>query len=136
MKKILIICFCLCIGMTSFAQGKKTVKNLQIKTRTEMTTLYRGNKEISFKESFKRFDAQGNEIEIYEYNEKGETTLHTAFTYNENDDIIEEITYNPNGSVFQTDKYQYTGKLKTLRETYDGKGKLISKKVYKYSFKE
>ena len=101
-----------------------------------MTFLYNGTKETEYIESLKKFDAAGNEIEIIEYDEKGLTTLHQSFKYNENDDVTEEVTYNPNGKIFQTDKYTYSGKLKTQRETYDGKGKLISRKKYIYKFKE
>jgi len=136
MKKLLFISICFCFALTSFGQSQKTVKSLQIKTRTEWTYLYRGNKEIPYKESFKKFDAEGNEIEIIEYDEKGNITLHSTFKFNENNDVIEEVTYNPNGSVFQTDKYTYTGKLKTQRETFDGNGKLTSRKKYIYEFKE
>lgn len=136
MKKLLFVCLCFMISLGSYCQSSKKVASLGIKTRTEWAYIYRGNKEIEYKESFKKFDNNGNIIEIYEWDEKGTTTLHQSFTFNENDDVLTETTYGPDGKIVQTDKYSYTGKLKTVRETYDGKSKKISKKIYHYEFKE
>ncbi|MFC2097344.1 hypothetical protein ACFLSI_03315 [Bacteroidota bacterium] len=136
MKKLIIINICLFLALSGFSQSQKKVKNLGISTRTEWAYIYKGKKEIAYKESFKKFDAEGNETETIEYNENGEVLLHVSFSYNKNDDITEEIKYNPDGTVSQTDKYKYSGKLKTERETFDGNGKLISRKKYIYEFKE
>ena len=136
MKKLIILNICLLLAFSGFSQSAKKVKNLGIKTRTEWAYVYNGNKEIAYKESFKKFDSEGNELELIEYNQEGIILLHKSFTYNKNDDITKEITYNPDGTVSQTDKYKYSGKLKKERETFDGNGKLVSRKKYIYEFKE
>jgi hypothetical protein len=158
MRKLVVILFAL-IPVFTIAQSRKDIKAAGIKAITEYKTEYKTGQEKKIRQSETKYDAEGNEGEVTEYDDFGKITKHEKYTYNENNDKVTIVeydaagkvkkttrnTYNSNndkvtiteydgaGKMKKTTKYSYFSKFKTGKEVYDGNNKLTSKKTYDYT---
>jgi len=99
---------------SSFAQSKKEVLKKKIKSITENVTVYENGKEATYKESYILFNKAGK--------------------------IIEETTYNKDGSIQKKETFKFDNDKNKLEETYyrdaeeEKKKGVESKKIsYKYN---
>ena len=51
-------------GLQSFAQSKKDIKRNKVKSITESRTFSKNGKEVTVKESFEKYDGNGNLMEV------------------------------------------------------------------------
>lgn len=153
---LFIIFFSISIG--SFSQSKKEIKEAGIKSKTEKTQITEKGKSVTFTESIEKYDADGNVIELIEYEENGDTKKHIVYSYNEKGKLIKESKINPitkkeksyieyvygeknklvkqteyrNNKLYTTTEYSYEGEFKTLKRVFNSKNKLIESKIYTY----
>ncbi|HEU4719226.1 MAG TPA: hypothetical protein VFU15_15385 [Bacteroidia bacterium] len=131
----------------SFAQSKKQIKDLKIKSVTETVTLYKDGKETStYKASYKTFDKDGNVLSDITYNPDGSVRRQETNTYsgkNKTVEIVEKPNPGPSSDEDDTDdspsrykktawKYNANGD-KTEEVVYDASGNVVKKTTYAYS---
>jgi len=78
------------------------------------------------------YDNRGNVIEEYKYND-GELESHYSYEYDSNNNKITETEYKKSGEVKKISRYKYENGLRVEKQVFDVKGKLRSKKIYKYT---
>ena len=78
---------------TVFSQSKKDIKKNKVKTVSVSKTFTKDGKEITLKESFNKYDADGNMVEEINYDENGTVKGHQSFVYTKNGDKTEEAHY-------------------------------------------
>ncbi len=158
MKNTLVLWVCLLIPGLCLAQGRKDIREAGIKSATVYKYDYKTGKEVKTLDSKSTYDANGNEIEVYEYDDFGKVTKHEKYTYNASNDKVSETiydaagkvkkvinsTYDSNrkktmeseydaaGNLKKVSKFTYYGEFKTEKQTFDATNKLIQKKVYTY----
>jgi hypothetical protein len=131
-------------GSSLYAQSKKKLKELKVKTSTETVTLYKDGKQTSsYKSEYNVYDKDGNTTQKTEYNADGTVKRKETRKYS-GDNKIEEVTEHPNdadnnsGDDAQkkykktTWKYNSSGD-KTEEAEYDAAGALVEKKTYVYN---
>lgn len=159
MKKLLILFLCLMMTALGMAQGRKDIKAGGITSSTVYKYEYKSGKEVKTLDAKTTYDANGNETEVYEYDDFGKVTKHEKYTYNASNDKTSQTEYDAAGKVkkvikytYNTEgkkateseydaagklkkisKYSYYGEFKTEKQTFDATNKLIQKKVYTYA---
>lgn len=158
MKKLVAVALICCVSFAALAQGRKDIKNAGIKTTTVYKYEYKDGKELKTIDSKTTYDANGNEAEVWEYDDFGKISKHEKNEYNANNDKISVTVYDPSGKVKKVikstygengkkateseydgmgnlkklSKFSYYGEFKTEKQTFNGTNQLISKKVYTY----
>lgn len=132
MKTTLFISFFLFLTAFVSAQSKDQIKENNIKSTTVTEYDYSSGKEIKKLESFEKFNAKGQVIELIDYDKGGKQKERIEYDYNEFNDCIEERYFGETNKLEKVYKYTYKGELKQTKEKYDSKNKLIWKKVYSY----
>ena len=128
------------VGGEAFAQSKKDVKENDIKSSTENTTVVENGKETFYKDTYTAFDKSGNMIEEIIYNPDGTVKKRHTMKYDKlsGKNKMEEVEYEGKDGLIISKKHTWTYNLdndKTQELTYDGSGKLIRKEIYTYSNK-
>jgi len=137
MKKNLFLALLLIAGTSSFAQlSKKEALAHNVKSMAEWETNLKTRKSKPIEESFTKYDINGHLIEIIERDNEGIVTLHEAYKYNSEGKKVEEVQYEPKGTVKKKHVYRYVNGLRAERLTYDKRGKLIAQKKYIYEFQD
>lgn len=140
LKRLLFICISFA-PVFIFAQSKKEVKNLKIKSCTETTTEYANGKELTFKNSYEEFDKNGNTTVLIEYNTDGSVKRKNTAKYDNNKNKIEETEFEKktNKSLTETKNtkvaYKYNANNdKTEEINYDpATGAIVKKIVFSYN---
>lgn len=132
MQKLPLIIAFVFFAAFSFAQKKKTIKKLGIKTitSTEITG------KTTIKDNKSTYDINGQQVEEVKYDKEGKFKSLTKFKYNRDGDVTEEIEYNEAGRLTEkrTMKYDALGE-KTEELVLDKDGKQIKKITYSYNSK-
>src|SRR3990170_6499487 len=98
-KNIFFLVLLLLSCNSSFAQSKKEVKKLKIKSSTVTITEMVDGKEKTFNETYQKFDNSGNEVEDVEYNKDGTFKKKETRKYNKSNDVIEDIVYDEKENI-------------------------------------
>lgn len=118
------------------AQSKKKIKKNQVSSKTEwQSAVNNKGKESSYKSAYLRYDKRGNILEEIIYNPDGTVKKVEIFKYNSNGDKVEATRYNPDKSIKRRTVYKYNENgLWTERIVYDGKGNIKEKekRVFEY----
>ncbi len=121
-------------SLNSFAQNKKDIKKNKVKSCEVSKTFTKDGKEITLKESFEKYDANGNIIENIQYEENGEIKSHESYIFNKDNDKTEEVHYDAEGKVKKKLVTKYNANEDKVEETeYDGGGALKEKNMYSYN---
>jgi hypothetical protein len=131
------------LSICAFAQSKKQIKALKIKSTTENVTVYEGGTEkATWKSSYQAFDKEGNTIEEITYNRDGSVQRKETAKYS-GKNKVEETTLdngkkddgdNDSGRKYKKVTYKYNGNGdKTEEVLYDEKGVVIKKITYAYN---
>ena len=130
------------IASSLFAQSKKQIKELKIKSMTETSILYKDGKEVSsYKSEYSTFDKEGNTTSAIEYNVDG-TVKRRETTKYAGKEKVEEIVEHPSANSGDgqkkykktTWKYNSSGD-KTEEVDFDAAGNIIKKTTYAYNSK-
>jgi hypothetical protein len=159
MKKQIAVVILICISLLGYSQSKTNVQALKIKSTTIVSEDYEDSKGKTLNESYTRFDALGNEIEMIDYDKAGKIKTHVYNDYDKEgnkiretylkpngtkDKVIEnkfengqktgETHYKGNGAIDKTVEYVYKNGLKSEKRIYNAAGKVKSVKKYIYEF--
>ena len=123
------------VSVPSYSQSKKKIKELNIKTITETTTVIDFGKKITYKSSFTSYNKKAKLTEKTEYNRNGSIIRKETAKYNSEGNKIEESLYEsmdiPKKNIKIISKYDAEGnKIEDME--YDGTGKLTRKQQFSY----
>lgn len=132
MKIRIILILLLMSSIIIYAQKPKKIKELKIKSITEM--VYDNEKEQNGrKDAVIKYDGNGNETEIIEYDKLNKITKHEQYFYNSEGKKIKEIHYLPNGKIEKSILTEFNSDNDKSKESeFDAKGKLVKTEIYKY----
>jgi len=137
MKYLVFILLTLCtitFGVQGQQLSKKEIRSRKILSVTESETDLRVRNPKAVQESYKKYNRQGEIIEIIERDNKGIITLHESYDYDTDGHKTVEIQYLPNGKIKKRHIYKYENGLRTERLTYDARNRLIGRKKYIYEY--
>lgn len=105
----------------SFSQSKKQLKKNNIQQVESFLTFPEGK----LIQSVKKFDSNGNEVFLEEYDEKGRLEKKRERIYDKNNLLLEERDYNVKGELKKTEKYEYELGLLVKLSVFNDKNELI-----------
>jgi hypothetical protein len=117
-----------------WAQKKKTVLEKNIRSVTVYNEDYVKNNGRQVKDSYTRYDADGNVVEEIEYDEYGKEKKHVLYEYDKQGNKIKETTLTPKGTPATITEFKYENGLKKEKIVYNGSGKMILRKKYVYEY--
>jgi hypothetical protein len=114
-----------------FSQDKSSDK--KIKSRiTHEEKVIKGVKSTLI-DSEEKYDLNANLIEEIDYKD-GKVDKHLVYEYDTNNNKTKESELDSDGKVKKYSEFKYENGLRTEKNTYDQDNKLISKKIYTYTF--
>jgi len=126
----------LCFSMQPLhAQKKKAVLEKHIRSVTVYNEDYEKNNGRQVKDSYTRYDDDGNVVEEIEYDEYGKEKKHELYEYDAEGNKIKETHLTPKGTKALVIEYKYENGLKKEKIVYNGSGKMILRKKYIYEYK-
>lgn len=138
MKKSIIcrlLLFVVAIFVSTALLAQKNEAKPKVKSITVMEENYEDDKAgTQQKESFTRFDLQGNIVELIEYDKEGKEKQHVLYEYNKEGHKTKETLLKANGNKDKVEEFIYQNGLRTEKIVYYGNGKIKSKKKYIYVF--
>ncbi len=129
-KSILSIIFLIAISTIVFAQeqapGAKKVRVMEQK--------YTKGDDSPEIDSEATFDANGNIIEEVKFKD-GKIDSKVTYKFDEKGNKISETKTDKTGKIYEIIEYKYNNNLRVEKLEYDGKKKLIKRKVYEYEMR-
>jgi antitoxin component YwqK of YwqJK toxin-antitoxin module len=122
---------CLVFSLTCFGQKKDEIITEDVKSIVVTEQKFDGTASKTFKESETYYDKKGNVVEEILYKD-GKVDSHFKYQYDANGNKIKETEFNSDGKVKKISDYKYQGNLRIEKVVTDEKGKIKSKKTYKY----
>jgi hypothetical protein len=117
-------------------QSTKIIKEKKIASQSIYEYFVEEGIDEPLLESYEKYDAEGNLLEIKELNNKGEVKLWQKFVYDEEGNVVEEIFLDAKGRVESKEKSIYSDGLRIEKQFYNKKDKLVKRKVYEYEFRD
>lgn len=134
MKRILGVLVCTFWLATVCGQSTKNIVKKQITKRVITEINYADGLNKPMVEEEKTFDANGNVLVLKEFNNDGKIKTWMTYEYDANDDVICEKQLNAKGNVIEKIVYIYKDGLRTEKQYFDAKDRLVKKKMYEYSY--
>lgn len=129
MKTLATLLLC-SIPVIMMAQSKKELKDAGVISRTETTSKTEKGSTSTFKESFEKYDGNGNRIEVIEYKSNGDILNFQQFEYNANGKVTKEKKINPlNSQPKITIEYIYGADDKLIKELHYDSKNVVTKTV-------
>lgn len=126
----------ICVSVqTLHAQKKKTVIEKQIRAVTVYNEDYEKNNGRPVKDSYTRYDEQGNVLEEIEYDEYGKERKHVLYEYDSEGNKTKETNLTPKGTKASVIEYKYENGLRKEKIVYNSSGKIVLRKKYVYEFR-
>src|ERR1035437_3027061 len=82
-----------------FSQNKKEIQRNTIKSTTESVTETVAGEEVTYKDTYSTFDKKGDVLEEIKYNHDGTIYKKVTTKYDNSKNKIEEIQYDGNGTM-------------------------------------
>ena len=140
LKLIFGLVFIHLIGITGFAQSKKSILKNKIKSITENLTVYENGKEIAYKDSYTLFNKEGEILVETNYNKDGSIKKQSTYQYARGKNKTEETSFHQAEESQKKEVenkktiYKYNSENDRTEEVeYDGKGNITKKVVYVYN---
>lgn len=105
----------------SFSQSKKQLKKNNVQQVESFVTFPDGR----LIQSVKKFDSNGNEVFLEEYDKKGRLEKKRERIYDKNNLLLEERDYDVRGELKKTEKYEYVLGLQVKLSVFNDKNELI-----------
>ncbi|MBK7856487.1 MAG: hypothetical protein IPJ79_17755 [Bacteroidetes bacterium] len=132
-KPLLLLCIFCNMQAAVYAQSRKEIKKLGIKSETVKVVEVANGQEKEIIESEELYDDNGNTVSEKEYDKKGVVQRKEVRTYNKNGDLTEEVDYGENETVIKKTVVLYNGNgEKTEEKTTDQSGKVTE--WYKHGY--
>jgi hypothetical protein len=117
-------------------QSTKIIKEKKIASQSIYEYFVEEGIDEPLLESYEKYDAEGNLLEIKELNSKGEVKLWQKYMYDEEGNVVEKIFLDAKGRVESKEKSIYSDGLRIEKQFYNKKDKLVKRKVYEYEFRD
>lgn len=124
------------IAAPLLGQSKTTIREKKISSITVQEYFVAEGMDKPVVESIETYDENGNLLEIKEFNSKGELKLWEKYTYNEEGDLVETQFFNTRGKLERKEINVYSNGLRTEKQYYNNKNKLVKHKVYEYEYRD
>ena len=124
------------IALPLWGQGKKTIVEKGIVSRTVEEYFIEEGLDEPVVESVEKYNEKGELSEVQEFNRKGELKKWERYGYDEEGNLVEEVFLDAKGKVERTERTVYKDGLKAEKHFLDHRGKLYKKKVYSYEYRE
>jgi antitoxin component YwqK of YwqJK toxin-antitoxin module len=121
----------LLLSFSCFGQKKNEIIAEGIRSIVVTEQKVDGTTSRTYKESETLYDKKGNIIEETLYKD-GKFDTHLKYQYDALGNKIKETELGSDGKVKKVTDYKYQGTLRTEKTVTDNKGKIKSKKTYKY----
>ena len=132
MKNILIIILVL-NSLCMFSQSKKEVRNNKIESKTIKKTVFKDSGNITYVDSFKKYDKNGNTIMEINYDKEGLVTDKNSYTYDSFGNLVEEDKYDKKKNVKVHIEYKYDSFGNCVQETTkDSEGNVVERVEFTY----
>jgi len=135
-RKTTAIAFLLCLAVTGYSQGKKTIRDKGIASQTVQEYFIEEGMDEPVTESIEKYNEKGELIELQEFNRRGEVKKWEKYVYNEEGELVEEVFMNTRGRIERTEKTIYEEGLRVEKHYFNNRGKLFKKKVYEYEYRQ
>ncbi|NJK86362.1 MAG: hypothetical protein HC906_10730 [Bacteroidales bacterium] len=132
MKKVIVSCMLLVLGLVAFSQSASKIKSNSIQSKNIWVNKSATDKYL---ESTEKYDVNGNLLEEIKYEEDKTIKSHKVWTYNANNDKLTETELDKDGNILKKTVYEYNGVLKISKKEYNEKNKLVEWKTYTYESK-
>lgn len=129
---ILILFF---VPVLTFSQGKKTIKSNQLASKTVYEYFIEEGIKDPIIEMIEVYDAEGNVIELKEFNSEGDIKNWQTFKFDEDENKIEETSLNSKGKVLERIEWVYKDGLVVEKKYFDQKDRLVKRKEIKYEYR-
>ena len=113
------------IPALTFGQGNKTLKKRNVASQTTHEYFLAEGKKDPVVEKIESYDKEGNLTEVKEFNKAGEVKAWEQYSYDENDDVVEEKYLDEKGRMTERITYVYEDKLVKEKNYYDQKDRLV-----------
>ena len=124
------------LAVVLMGQSAETIKEKKILSTTVYEYFIEEGLDEPMLESLENFNDQGMLIEVKEFDNKGDVKRWEKYVYNEEDKVIEEIFLDAKGRIESREKSIYSDGLRTEKQFYNNKDKLVKRKVYEYEFQD
>ena len=132
-KNIILLFAVFFFNSSLHAQGKKNIKTNKIKSSTEFHVLVAHEKDSTYKDTYTVFDTNGNTVEEIKFNPNGSIRKKRTYKFDGSKNKLEELEYEGT-TLVKKQQYAYNANgNKILEVTYDGTNKLIKKEVFIYN---
>ena len=135
-RKLLIGSLAIAIALPLWGQGKKTIVEKGIVTRTVEEYFIAEGMDEPVVESVEKYNEEGELAEVQEFNRKGELKKWERYGYDEEGNLVEEVFLDHRGKVERIERTIYKDGLKAEKHYLDHRGKLYKKKVYTYEYRQ
>ncbi len=134
-RSVLLIFGLLLVSSQAFSQGKNTLKEKKV----ESSTVYEYFLEEGIKdpviETIEKYDAEGNLIELKEFNSEGEIKNWQRYKYDTSGNKVEEITLTIRGTQEERVTWIYKNDLLVEKQYFDHRDRMVKRKEYKYEYR-
>ena len=124
------------ISAPLIGQSGKTIREKKIVSRTVHEYFLDEGMDEPVIESIEKYDAEGNLLEIKEFNSKGDIKLWEEYSYDEDGNVVEARFFNARGKLESKEINVYSEGLRVEKLYYNNKDKLVKRKVYTYEFRD
>jgi YD repeat-containing protein len=126
---IILVLNSLCL----FSQGKKDIRNNKIESRTIKKTVFKDSGNVTYVDSFKKYDKNGKTILEINYNKEGLVTGKNSYTYDSFGNLTEEKEYDKKSKETIIIEYLYDSNGNCIEEiTKDSGGNVVERVEYSY----
>ncbi|MFO7669229.1 MAG: RHS repeat domain-containing protein [Bacteroidales bacterium] len=135
-KSMLLLGMMLSVTVLLQAQDRKEIRDLGITSITIQEYFIEEGLADPLIESIKKYNADGEVIEIKEINRRGEVTRWEKYAYDGDRNLTEEVFLDPKGKVIRTEKSIFKEGLRVEKQFFNERDKLYKKKVYVYEYSQ
>lgn len=135
-KLLSILLFMVYMVSNSYGQGKKTIRELGIKSKTVHEYFIEEGIDKPVIEVVENYDVNGELVEAKEFNKRGEIRKWEKYLYDEDGNLVEEVFLDEKGKVVRTEKNIYEDGLRVEKHFFNNRNRLFKKKVYLYEYRE
>ncbi len=134
MKQLFFLSILLIILHPATLAQSKTIKKAGIKKITEIEIDLESGLSKPIETEFKIYDQSGNLIEWKRVNLKGEFQNWEKYTYNEANELLEELFLNQKGEITGKHITYWSDGFKVKKEYFDHKGRMRKVREYQYEY--
>lgn len=124
------------ISAPLMGQSAKTIREKKIVSLTVNEYFLEEGMDEPVIESIEHYDAEGNLLEIKEFNSEGDIKLWEKYSYDEEGNLVETQFFNTRGKLESKEINVYSDGLRVEKLYYNNKDKLVKRKVYEYEFRD